>query len=533
MNKLKRFCYIFTFSLLIIFSSCKRSEPWWDADLVAPIAYSNMTLSNIFADSLLQSNSDSSLKIAFSSELFNYKVDSLINIPDTSTNYYYPFPIVTPYLTTNNQYFSFSNPPTTYNLNGVFLKRVLLRTGKIRVDVVSTVTPNFGYKINVPLAKLNGVPLLFIAPVPGPPIIGDTVKVTTYFDISGYDIDFSGPLGNKTNYVETFAGVEFTEADSIYPGQSVRTTITFQDLVPDYARGYFGTQTVAVGPDTAAFDVFNQIQAGMLNLNDASLNLKITNEFGADLRATVNSIKSLNLNTGTNVTLSGSPIASPFNVTRAIQTGITASSVVPTIKNISLNGSNSNLVSFINNMPGALSYSITAQLNPLGNVSGYNDFAFYGTSLKANMDVDIPLYFSASEITLRDTVDIDLSGVSQTNNINRGTLTLIATNGYPFSLNIQGFLLNEFGQITDSLFVQNSLVDAPALDIFYKVVTPKTSNLYIYLTPEKITKLKASKKIIFRAKFNTASYPSQVKFYNYYKLGLKLTSDINYSINKK
>ena len=60
----------------------------------------------------------------------------------------------------------------------------------------------------------------------------------------------------------------------------------------------------------------------MLSLNDASLSLKVINQFGADLRATVNSIKSLNLNSGNNVTLSGTPIASPFNINPAFQTGI-------------------------------------------------------------------------------------------------------------------------------------------------------------------------------------------------------------------
>lgn len=516
-----------------LFTSCKKEQPWWDADIVAPIAYSELSLGQIFADTLLATNPDSSLSIAYDSELFKFTFDSLIEIPDTTIFYNHPFPLFTPYLASPSDSFpAISNPPTTYNLNGVFLKRVLLRQGTIKVHLNSTASTAINYKISVPQASLNGVPLFLTINVPAPATSGDSTIVNQTYNVSGYDFNLAGPNGNKTNYLETYTGIVVAQSGYINPGEYVKAWITIEDMVPEFARGYFGNQTVNLGPDTAAFDVFNSIQPGILNLSSAWMNLTVTNEFGVDLRATFQNIKSSNSYSGNQVTLNGSPIAGPFNVTRATQTGITANPVQAFIKNLYLDQNNSNLVPFINVMPNNIQYSLNAQLNPLGNVSGYNDFAFYGTSLKARMQMEVPLNFSASDLGLSDTVDIDLSGVAQTENINSGYLTLLAENGYPMSLRLQGFILNNNLQVIDSLFSIPNTIAAPAIDGNGKVIQAIKSELKVPLTQEKIARLKEAKKIIFKAWFSTSPSTQNVKFYDHYKLLLKLKADINYSVNK-
>jgi hypothetical protein len=73
------------FSLFIIRTlfSCKK-ETSWDVDLAIPIAKSYLNISNFFGDSLFQADPKPVYYIAFSKDLINYTMDSLVNLPDTT-----------------------------------------------------------------------------------------------------------------------------------------------------------------------------------------------------------------------------------------------------------------------------------------------------------------------------------------------------------------------------------------------------------------------------------------------------------------
>jgi hypothetical protein len=535
-------------AVLMLFAvlSCRKEKPFWDADLVAPIASSSLSLSNLFPDTILQTNSDSSISIAFNTDLFNFAVDSVLQLPDTSIvnrTALWPFPFG--YATYSpGSVFPLSNNQATGDEtdfdvpNGVLLKNAIVRSGKIKVGATSSLRQPTIFKCTVPSATLNGSPLVFKLPLPAGtqsnPSYHDTI-----IDVSNYNINLTGILGNKSNTLIQKLELQIpltSAADTIKYKDSIISTITFIDLVPQFGLGYFGSQNISVGPDTTVFDIFNKIKAGNLNLNNATFKLNVINEFGIDMKAKISSVKSINSINNSSVTLTGSPITNSFNLNRASRSGNPAINpvITPTTKTLTLNGQNSNIVQFINNLPDKISYALTAQLNPLGNISGANDFAFYGTSLKATMDIDIPLNFSASNITLKDTVLVDFSAIPQsTDNINYGNLLLSAGNSYPFSLNVQGYLLDENNSVIDSLFSSMyNTVDAGLLDVNNKVIASKTSVLRIPLNPEKFTTLKRAKKIYFVSKFNTANQPTTIKFYDYYKLDLRLTADVNYSINK-
>ena len=73
---------------LISFSSCKKgveSHPSWEATILAPLLQSTLTLDDLLADSLMQTNPDHSVSLIFSSSLYQTSLqDSVFQIPDTS-----------------------------------------------------------------------------------------------------------------------------------------------------------------------------------------------------------------------------------------------------------------------------------------------------------------------------------------------------------------------------------------------------------------------------------------------------------------
>jgi len=535
MQKSGRLTLFGLLSAIFILFGCRKEKTYWEGDFVGPLAHGNLSLGNIFPDTTIKSNPDSSLKIAFETNVVNYQLDSLLKIPDTTiiVKNTLPIPIkvaVTPCMlvisaTKNDNYFPIKN--------GVQLTQAVIKSGEVIVELSSTIRQPIVYNYTLTAAEKNNVTLTNAFNVPGG---SQTVPgVATYtIDLSGYSIDFTGINHNLTNTVEQEYSAMIScsaQNDTVFPNDSILVKYTFKDLVPQYAQGYFGNQSITVGPDTTSFDVFNTIQSGMLNLNSADVKLKIINEFGVAMRATINNLTAMSTPNATTTVLTSTVINSPYNINGAINNGpylpVTASS-----KTITLNNSNSNIKDFIGILPDKFSYKLTTQLNPMGNQGGNNDFAYYGTGFKAYLNADIPLYFSASNILLTDTVTLDLSGVTQFKNINYGQLLLTATNSYPFSINLQGYLLDENKNVVDVLFSTPNTIQAPMLDANFKVIAPLQSRLYIPLNKTKLDNLQKARYIRYTSTFNTASQPNQIKFYEHYTLDLLLTADINYTIGK-
>jgi hypothetical protein len=77
---------LFISILSLLFSSCKKDRKTnWDTELLLPLVNTNLSLSNLVKDSVVKTNSDNSLTLAYSSELYNFNLaEQVINIPDTS-----------------------------------------------------------------------------------------------------------------------------------------------------------------------------------------------------------------------------------------------------------------------------------------------------------------------------------------------------------------------------------------------------------------------------------------------------------------
>ena len=64
--------------------SCRHDfeKPTWDTDISTPIAYTNLSLTNIVNDGIIQFDTliDNSLKFIYQKEIINYNFDSLIQL---------------------------------------------------------------------------------------------------------------------------------------------------------------------------------------------------------------------------------------------------------------------------------------------------------------------------------------------------------------------------------------------------------------------------------------------------------------------
>ena len=530
-----------------LFNFCKRSPTTWEDDLVAPLATGSLSLANLFPDTIIKANADSTLKISFESTLINYQLDSLIKIPDTTITTAFSFTFSPTFTSTpippktNIPLSTNTLTPNPYNLpSGIQLKKAIIKQGKIKFVMTNTVYQPLIYHYLLYSAKKNNHILDTIFNIPkADSTSGQPGILNGVINLAGYTINFSG--SNQTSFNTT------VEIDSVmiapnaspqgllYYNQGIISKFTFEGMIPQYAFGNFGNQTITVGPDTTSFVGFNSIKKGILNLNSANVSVNISNQFGVAMKAKISNLSSINTFNPSVETLNTNALNNIIVGAGQDNNGPNnpVVNVSPATQTVTLNNSNSNVKNFIGNLPNKLSYKLTAQINPAPFANNFNnDFGYYGTSFSAKLSMDVPLYFSASNLMLADTVSLNISSISQLQNINKGNIILTATNLYPFSIFLNAVLLDANKHPIDNLFNSPSIIEAPALDANGKVIAPLKSKLYVPLTPQKITNLQKARYVAYSATFNTTNQPTQVKFYSNYTLDLLLTADLNYTVGK-
>lgn len=529
---MKKKALLFFGSLLILFFSCRKEmeRPFWDTELLAPLVNASLSINNILPDSILQSNADSSMKIVYEGDIYKISMDTLFNIRDTTLHNSFNIPF--PYKFGPGQVVVSNNTSeTTYNLGGPQLRTVIIKDGLVSFKVKSMVHEVTDFLYKIPCASRDGVP--FTVNVKVPAAVGSTPGTYNQsFNLAGYTIDLTGIAHNKVNTIYTSLTASVDPAgDSVLVNPSDYLTIdnTFSGLFPSYAKGYFGTNTFSTGPAETDFSMFSRIIGGSIQLEDINFSLKLENPIGMDARVYLNNLTSINSRTGNSVNLVNSIVGSPININRAAESGTT---IFPTYAEFPLTTSNSNIKPMIENLPDQFGYSIQVTTNPLGNVSGSNDFIYSDRLLKATMNMEIPLSLIATNLTLVDTFDLNI-GNSGAQNIHSGTITLLANNGFPFDASVQVYMLDNNNNVSDSLYTYATTISQAMLNAGLRVTGKKATKLVAQVSESKMSLLYNTKKIKLKVKFNTASQPQFVKIYSDYAIDIKLIGDINYTIQLK
>ncbi len=518
---------------MLFFSSCRKEleGPSWETNILAPLLKSKLNINDLVTDTLLVANADSSLKIVYNTSFVNLPLDSILVIPDTSI--LYAFAPFFNYTISPNEQLVNINDLTKYDFGSAELITVKLNSGFLDIYVKNESKDDIVVVYNIPSLKLNSIPLSLTFTVPD-----DTLGVPGIYNnsipLNGYVIDLTGPSGTKYNTVQsliTATVASYGQSTTMTPQDSLVIKNTFRLMKPGYAKGYFGSDDIFIGPSTENFDLFNKVTAGSLQLEKLDLKLNISNGLGVDARVTINNINSKNTNTNTTVNLSSSIINTPINITRAAETGNINNPVIPFNKTILLNNSNSNIKALFENLPHQIGYKMKVTTNPLGNVSGSNDFLYSTHGFSADMNIEMPLSLVATGLTLENTAAMDLSAAKEKGNVKEGTFTLYANNGFPFDATVQLYLLDDNNNKVDSLFSAINTVDEGVVNpTSLKVTAPRLTKLSIPVSERKMQVLLGCKKLLIKARFDTSENPKYVKIYSHYSIDFSLTGDFIYKV---
>jgi len=519
---------------LLVMVSCKKRKEGWPIDALVPIVDSQLDLQNIFEDDLIQVRDNDLLHLVYENEILDLKLADDFTIPDTTLSQVNPGPAFNLAWDKANPLISDTNE-SKFEISNANLTDALIKSGTIKFKVSSTITEPTIITYNMSSGVKDGKTLLLSRNLPaGSP--GNPSEVVDEVDLSGYLLNLRGKDLNDYNTIFFYFTVRFanpTSPSNLYNYTSadiVTIENSFLEIKPEMVKGVFTTTTEKPDESNSEFDAFNQIRSGSFDVQKAKFSFEFENRIGVDLQGTVNKLTAINSKTGNSVDLKGDFIFQSLNLARAKEDySLYQVPIIPSLSKYELNEANSNITEFISVMPNEVQYDMDFTINPLGNISGGNDFLFSDYGIKAKLNMSIPLNIRANNLQLIDTVDFDLGEPDEgAELIEGGFVNVHAYNYYPFRAGIQIYTINEDNVILDSLMEVGAEISA-GIPINKKVLEPQYSVLAAPVSVPKINLLYKAERAIVKLNFNTDD--SDYKdIYASYKTEVKVVGDFKYRL---
>ncbi len=417
----------------------------------------------------------------------------------------------------------------TVFMGGADVKYFKTKRGRLRINLVSTIEEDMTMFFKIPSASKDGKVLESTVKLPGA-AKGSVSTRFEDFDLTDYLIDFRGKNPDVKDTVNTFHQILLVTLDSsgrkveVGLNDSIRIEYRMEGMYPDYAIGYLGNSVVQTGPQKVPFSLFKGVNSD-LKLKDFKVSLILKNSIGADGRLRLNQLKGENVFSQKVEPLRADVLGQDLFVTSP-----PFKRDAYTVTEVVLDSSNSNIRTFIENLPQLLHYDLDLETSPNGNVNNWQDFVFDNSKVDVILKVEAPAELSFSELVLRDTQSLDLSNLGDLSRVKSALMRVKADNGFPYGAQLQLSLLD-----ANMVKLENLDISSETNRIEPGIVLPDgtpvesvESQLELALPRRKISVLQQAKFIAIEAKLIS---DGQMKSLNSaYGLQLATTLDCEYEV---
>lgn len=293
--------------------------------------------------------------------------------------------------------------------------------------------------------------------------------------------------------------------------------LNFDFLKFKYLDGYFGNHTFDIKGDVIEINLFDRWKSGGFEIINPKINLDVDNAFGFPVRSKVNELV---LNTvGGNVL----KVESEY-INKGIDFNFPLISEIGTIKNtkFQFNSVNSNIGVLFKDKVIKVIYDFDALANPDGD-TGVKNFFNSDAFFAVNVDVELPMQIKANEFTITDTFEINLIEFEK---IKAADFKINTVNSFPVESTVSAYFLDENGVILEQLSEsENIKVGASDIDTNGKLISPATNQKVINFDKVRFEKLKKAKKILITASFDTSKkYPNPIWLFDQYGIDLRISA---------
>ncbi len=516
--------------LVLTISSCvkdnfelnKLEKTTWNPNIAVPLVYSTLTVQNL----LLKNNTggqvienDSNFcTLVYNKTLLSVRADSLIQIPNQQCPSY-SASLTTAEINTLNSVqsvtVSYSQTiPFNSGANGPQIDTIIFNAGSFDIALNSNFQNSGQVVITIPAATKNGVafsetlPLTYSGAIP--------VTVAANDSLAGYLLDMT--MGGTTtnafvvNYTVTLNGSVTPPSTS----DMISITGSLNNMKFDKIFGYMGQLSLfpSFNNDTIPITIFkNYTGNGTFNIVNPSLTVTLSNSYGVPVNASLPVLERFTP-PSSNTPVTGVPNPMPVLSPSFSQIGQMLTD------SFTLTKANSNIYSIISNYPKYFIFSASA----LTNQGGYtHNFVIDTSSFKIGAEVDLPLYGSASNFTLIDTVKFS-PGQFITSNVESALFKIYTSNGFPIDVNMQVYFTDSTYHKLDSLVIPNQLILKSGVVNSSGMVVSPTPNTYVAaFTKARLANLSTAKYLLMKdVEWTTNGGNTNVKIYSTYQLNVQV-----------
>lgn len=527
----------------LFFSSCvkdikelaqkveKTNGAVWDPEIALPLVNTSLTLGDIVEktdNAYIKTDNENVVIIAYRGELFSQMASDFIKIDNQS--YLKDFvlsPSQQSYFNTNGSISLQYTDYMEYSSGDIEIDSMILKVCNNQLRIQSDFQHDIEFTYTLPEVTKNGVPLVVKL---SSNYNNTPIDVAQSINLAGYHLNMSS--GPKTyNQIKINVDMKLTKVGSNPITGTEKVAASMYMFYNDYKvlYGYVGQDNFMVAMDTLNIDALDKLKGGSFTLDDPRFKLIMSNSLGVPVRADVLALKSYSPTAGT-INLTGVPNPLPIPVPSYFQVGTTR------VDSIVLNKNTSNIATIINSRPSKFIYGVDVTANPQGRA--VRNFVVDTSKLKLEIDVEIPLNGSITNITMEEEQKIDFGLSEETEYLEKVLLRIVLSNGFPLGVDMQVYLLDSNKIIIDSVLVNSNgfLPAAPVNFTTGRVIAPAKNNIDVLFTRERIRHLNATKSIRINGVFNTTrnnGKPSPVKFYADYGIGVKLGVQAKIKFNQK
>jgi len=400
---------------------CSRDPIEWEADFALPLFDDLIEWSDVFSDTSLFSTDGTTAVFAYSGALSSWDIESLTQLPDT---------LVIEELSPDFVGGPFQVPPGSVLLDTeediVFqgidqaFRYIRLESGTISYSAQSSTNGYVELHYGFPSVTIGGEPVNLDVLLP-PSTAGSIQSESGSIDLAGAEIDLTGISGTEINRIASHLTIGtpnyIGDTAQVYGEDSIRVSMHFQDMLVRQVTGYFGEELVELNVNQTVFDPENFL-GGFIDIQPTRARLEFQNTIGADLRLTLDALSV------DGMLVNHPAIGFPQLISRADWQG---EEVTPAVWELDLLQTSPSLFDMLSYLPQTIQAIGSATLNPLGDVSGGNDFFDAQVLPELVLDLEWPLNTQIENLRLRQVRDIASISLPDFD----GDLVLNVSNGFP------------------------------------------------------------------------------------------------------
>ncbi len=443
----------------------------------APVAYGNFSIQDILeavndSSGLISQTEDSLLYIYFSDTAFAFEAGEFLDVPDqNAVDFRFRIGSEVNELSgidldlwgslLEGQEYSFQNYEkiefTTETDDRI--DSIVLNSGTLNLELYSDLRHDG--TINIQSSSIidsdgNQLDTVYIISD-----LSGNYDVTKVVDLAGYTFVMSH--SNDSTFVDMSFLLNFTLSSAgISADENVGIKVSVVDIGFQALYGFIGEREVANMEESIDLNFFDNVD-GLPDFYfaDPQFSLSVHNSYGVPLSLNIQNLGARSATDGTYTTLDFEDDKNVFQVAAPTvdQLGETVTS------EWNINTETSNIDELISSVPDKIDISFLATIGSPEGTTAQN-FFLENSKMELETEVILPLWFSTSGYTLKDTLDIDLSDIMSNVSFIEGlNLRLTTTNEWPLELLAQIYFLDDSDSIVASLFDEKkALISASPVD---------------------------------------------------------------------